>query len=69
MRHKPSSQHLVRPRPSGDPIAWRRRLEEWLRAEFVAGAEAEWRKRTGRLMTAEELERVLAPVSRGRVAG
>lgn len=37
----------------------RRRLNERLRAEFIAGAEAEWRKRTGRPMTAEELERVL----------
>jgi hypothetical protein len=30
-----------------------------LRAEFIAGAEEEWRKRTGRPMTAEELEREL----------
>jgi hypothetical protein len=30
-----------------------------LRAEFMAGAEEEWRKRTGRPMTVEELERVL----------
>jgi hypothetical protein len=30
-----------------------------LRAEFIAGAEEEWRKRTGRPMTAEELERVV----------
>ena len=37
----------------------RHQLNERLRAEFVAGAEEEWRKRTGRPMTAEELERVL----------
>jgi hypothetical protein len=37
----------------------RRRLNARLRAEFIAGAEAEWRKRTGRGMTAEELQRVL----------
>ena len=37
----------------------RRRLNERLRAEWLAGAEEEWRKRTGRPMTAEELERVL----------
>jgi hypothetical protein len=37
----------------------RRRLNERLRAEFIAGPEAEWRKRTGRPMTAEELEQVL----------
>lgn len=40
-------------------IERRRRLNERLRAEYIAGAEAEWRKRTGRPMTAEELERVL----------
>lgn len=28
---------------------------------MLTGAEAEWRKRTGRPMTAEELERVLWP--------
>ena len=37
----------------------RRRLNERLRAEYIAGAEEEWRMRTGRPMTAEELERVL----------
>ena len=37
----------------------RRGLNQRLRAEFIAGAEEEWRKRTGRLMTAEELEQVL----------
>jgi hypothetical protein len=30
-----------------------------LRAEFLAGAEEEWRRRTGRRMTAKELECVL----------
>ena len=42
-----------------DPVERRRRLNERLRAEYIAGAEMEWRKRTGRLMTREELERVL----------
>ena len=37
----------------------RHRLNERLRAEYVAGAEAEWRKRSGRPMTRDELERVL----------
>lgn len=37
----------------------KRRLNERLRAEYMAGAEAEWRKRTGRPMMAGELERVL----------
>ena len=30
-----------------------------LRAEYIAGAEEDWCKRTGRPMTAQELERVL----------
>ena len=37
----------------------RRRLDERARAEFFAGAEEGWRKRTGRPMTAEELVPVL----------
>jgi hypothetical protein len=37
----------------------RRRPNERLRSDYIAGAEAEWLKRTGRLMTADELERVL----------
>jgi hypothetical protein len=43
-----------------DPVQERRRrLNERLRAEWIAGAEEEWRQRSGRPMTAEELERVL----------
>ena len=38
---------------------WRRRFRELLRAEFVAGAEEDSRRRLGRGLTAEELERVL----------
>jgi hypothetical protein len=50
----------VADRRRADPIQdGRRRLNERLRAEYLAGAEEEWRKRTGRPMTAEELERVL----------
>jgi hypothetical protein len=45
--------------PPIDVIEGRRRLNERLRGEWVAGAEEEWRKRTGRQVTAEELERVL----------
>jgi hypothetical protein len=41
------------------PWQGRRRLNERLRAEYMAGAEAEWRKRTSRPMTAEELALVL----------
>jgi hypothetical protein len=42
-----------------DPSERRRRLNEILRATFIAGAEEEQRKRTGRPMTAEQLERLL----------
>lgn len=37
----------------------RRHVNERLRSEYIAGAEEEWRMRTGRQMTAAELERVL----------
>lgn len=37
----------------------RRRFKQRARAEYVAGAEEKWRRRTGRPMTAEELQRVL----------
>jgi hypothetical protein len=39
--------------------AARRPLNKRLRAEWIAGAEEEWRKRTGVPMTPEELEPVL----------
>lgn len=43
-----------------DPVQdGRRRLRERLRAEWIAGAEEEWRRRRGRPMTATELERIL----------
>jgi hypothetical protein len=48
---------LTERRPRDDER--RRRLNERLRTEDIAGAEAEWRRRTGRPLTAEELERVL----------
>ena len=37
----------------------RRRLNARLRIEWLAGAQEEWRKRTGRPMTVDELERVV----------
>jgi hypothetical protein len=37
----------------------RHRLRERLRSEFIAGAEEDSRRRLGRGLTAEELERVL----------
>jgi hypothetical protein len=50
----------TRPRQRLDGGSERRqRLRERLRAEYIAGAEEETRRRTGRPMTAEELERVL----------
>jgi hypothetical protein len=42
-----------------DKAEWNRHLNERLRAEYIAGAEEEWRRRTGQAMTAAELERVL----------
>jgi hypothetical protein len=46
-------EHLI------DPADWQRRMNLRLRGEYLAGAEEEWRRRTGRPMTAEELARVL----------
>jgi hypothetical protein len=37
----------------------RQRFKERARAEYLAGAEHEWRVRNGRPMTAEELKRAL----------
>ena len=50
---------VKRPIRPVDEADWKRHLNERLQAEFVARAETEWRKRTGRPMTAEQLERVL----------
>ena len=50
---------MKRPTRPVDDADWKRHLQERLRAEFIAGAEEEWRKRTGRPMTGEELARVL----------
>ena len=38
---------------------WWQRLERRARAEWLADAEEQWRQRTGRTMSAEELERAL----------
>jgi hypothetical protein len=37
----------------------RQRFKERARMEYIAGAEEDWQRRTGRPMTAEELRRVL----------
>ena len=50
---------VKRPERPIDPADWQRRINLCLRAEFIAGAEEEWRKRTGRPLSAEGLERVL----------
>ena len=48
-----------RPERPIDPADWQRQMNLRLRAEFIAGAEEDSRKRLGRGLTAEELERVL----------
>jgi hypothetical protein len=50
---------VKRPERPIDRADWQRKMNLRLRAEFIAGAEEEWRRRTGRPMTVEELERVL----------
>ena len=50
---------VKRPTRPVDEPDWQARLNQRLRAECIAGAEEEWRKRTERPMTAEELQRVL----------
>jgi hypothetical protein len=44
---------------SGVDEAHHQRLNERLRRDYIAGAEEECRRRSGRPMTAEELEQVL----------
>ena len=50
---------VKRPSRAVDPADWQRHMNLRLRAEFIAGAEEEWRKQTGRPMTAEDLERMI----------
>ena len=50
---------VKRPERPIDAADGQRHMNRRLRAAFIAGAEEEWRKRTGRPMTAEERERVL----------
>jgi len=56
---KAGTVKVKRPTRPDDEADWKRHPNERLRAGFAAGAEAEWRMRTGRPMTTEELERVL----------
>jgi hypothetical protein len=46
-------------RPLESLLNRRQRFKERARAEYIAGAEEESRRRTGRPMTAQERERVL----------
>ena len=39
---------VKRPERPIDPADWQRQINRRLRAEFIAGAEEEWRRRTGR---------------------
>lgn len=50
---------VKRPERPIEPADWQRRMNIRLRAEFIAGAEEESRKRLGRGLTNEELEREL----------
>lgn len=50
---------VKRPERPIDPAAWQRHMNRRLRAEFIAGAREEWRKRNGRPMTADDLAPVL----------
>jgi hypothetical protein len=50
---------VKRPERPVDPADWQRHMNIRLRAEFIVGAKVEWRKPTGRPITAAELERVL----------
>jgi hypothetical protein len=50
---------VKRPSRTVDPADWQRHMNVRLRMEYLAGVEEEWRKRTGRPMTARELERTL----------
>jgi hypothetical protein len=50
---------VKRPERPIDAADWQRQMNLRLRAEFIAGAEEDWRQRTGRPMTVEELKRVL----------
>jgi hypothetical protein len=53
--HRPYQDHV-----GIDAIRNRReRFKQRARAEYLAGAEADWRRRTGRPMTVRELEWVL----------
>jgi hypothetical protein len=45
---------VKRPERAVDPADWKRHMNRRLRAEFIAGAEEQWLKRTGRPMSSSE---------------
>jgi len=59
LRSADGMQPRVRGSQSEDPATKRRRLNERLRAAFMAGAEEQSRRALGRGLTGDELERVL----------
>ena len=56
---RPDDERRVMTDESVERAFRRARLNERLRAEFIAGAEEDSRRRLGRALTAKELERVL----------
>jgi hypothetical protein len=54
---------VKRPERPIDAADWQRHMNLRLRAEFIAGAEEDSRRRLGRGLTKEELERVLPRVA------
>lgn len=50
---------VKRPSRAVDPADWQRHMNLRLRIEFIASAEEEWRRLTGRPLTVAELERAL----------
>ena len=60
---------FTRPCPIQQPVEWKRYLNERLRAEFIAGADAEWRKRDRTTDDGRGAPVGTAAVSGGRVGG
>jgi hypothetical protein len=50
---------VKRPSRAVDAADWHQHMERRLRAEFIIGVDEAWRMRTGRPMTAAELEHVI----------
>jgi hypothetical protein len=59
---------VKRPERPIDPADWQRRMNLRLRAEYIAGAEEEWRKRTGAADDGRGAGAGAATLSGGRVS-